>query len=143
MCVHVLKNLFVKVSIMCPLFVLLFVHLSSYIVFNIMSNICPWARTTFQLVSEHAPCFVWMCSRALIMFMLDNFRGGGVHQSNILYDIKNPPKNWSEYNNEDCEDQVDYDTEWNIRLSKLFSKVMRKLDMIPGNNVSTNVQDNQ
>lgn len=79
----------------------------------------------------------------LILFKMENFKGGAVHQPKILYDINNPPKNIVEDNYEDCEDQVDYDTEENIRLAKIFSKVMRKIYMRSRNNVSINVQDNQ
>lgn len=73
----------------------------------------------------------------------EEFQRGEVHQPNILYKIKNPLKNIVEDKYKDCEDQVDYDTKENIRLAKIFSKVMRKLNMRYGNNVSTNVQENR
>lgn len=49
---------------------------------------------------------------------------------------------------EDCDDQVDHDVDENFiesiaMLANIFSKVMRILDRISGNNVSTNVKDNQ
>lgn len=76
----------------------------------------------------------------LILFKMKNFeKGGAIHRPNILYGIKNPPKNRVEGNYEDFEDQVDYDTEENLKLAKIVSKVMRKLHMRYGNNASTNV----
>lgn len=47
----------------------------------------------------------------------------------------------------DCNDQLECDVDENltkpIGMLKSFRKVMRKFDKILGNNVSTNVKDNQ
>lgn len=64
----------------------------------------------FQLELEKTPYFVWVWSSVIILFKMENFKGGLVYQPNILYDIKSPPKNRAEENYEYCEDQVDYDT---------------------------------
>lgn len=70
-------------------------------------------------------------------------KGGAARRPKILYDFNNPPKNITEDNYEYYKDQIDSDTEENLWLAKIFSKVMRNLDMRYENNVSRNVQDNQ
>lgn len=59
--------------------------------------------------------------------------GGSVHRSKIIY----PPKKIEKNNYEDCGYQVECDSEENPGLDKIFSKVMRKLNIRYGNNVST------
>lgn len=53
---------------------------------------------------------------------MDNFNEAeAVLRSNISY----PPKNIVKGSYKDCEDQVNYDSEENIKLDKIFSKVTR------------------
>lgn len=69
---------------------------------------------------------------------MENFNEGGeVHISKIIY----PPNNRDNDSYEDCEDQVEFKFEENLRLAKIFSKVIRKLDERSGNNVPTNVKN--
>ena len=70
------------------------------------------------------PYSVWVSFRVLIMFKMEIFKeGGAVHRSKIIY----PPKNKAKGSYGDCENQVDYVFEENIRLDKIFSKVTRNL----------------
>lgn len=73
------------------------------------------------------------------MCKMNNFNeGGAVHRSNIVY----PPKNKAKVSYEGCEDQVECNSEEKkLKLDKIFSKVMRKLDKRYGNNVPTNVKN--
>ena len=49
--------------------------------------------------------------------------GGAVHQPKFCYVAKNPLKIVDDYG--DCEDQVKCNYKENLRLAKIFSKVMR------------------
>lgn len=72
------------------------------------------------------------------MCKIENFNEGeAIHRSKIVY----PPKNIAKVSYEYCEDQVECNSEKNIKLDKIFSKVMRKLDKRYGNNVPTNVKN--
>lgn len=101
-------------------------------------------KIKFQLASKKVPCSIWVYFRVLIRFKMDNSKEGGlVHRPTILDGAKDPPKTVAEDNYEDCEYQVEYDSKENIKFAKIFRKVMRIIEKRYGNNVPTNIKDNQ
>lgn len=69
---------------------------------------------------------------------MENFNnGGGCYRSNIIY----PPKNRAKGSYEDCEEQVECNSGEKLRLSKIISKVMKKINKRSENNVPTNVKN--
>lgn len=67
--------------------------------------------------------------------------GRAIYQPRMCYGAKNPPKIVD--NCGDCEYQVECISEENIRLAKIFSKVMIQLEKRYGNNVPTNIKNSQ